>query len=463
MNSVRYLIKNAQTALQSELDAEIARAEAAEAAIAADLAAEVTRATGAEASLRSDLNAEISRAEAAEAGLASDIAAEASARAAADTAMTASINSEVSRAQAAEAALTSDLASEISRAEAAEAALASDLATETTNRIAGDADTLAAAKLYADGLTAGLKFKDSVRYAIPTSFTIDGVAITLPAMFSDVVGQTDLVAGDRVLLISPDENTGAVASGIYVVAAGGTSLVRAADMAVGSDASGAYVYVEDGSFTPGSPAKFAGTSYVCMAQKGDDTVGTSALKWAIFSRMENLTFGDGLLKTGQNVTVVLKSTGALKVDDSGLSVKVGDNDHLDTDASGLKLKGALVDGSASNADGEHNHAAVVFMAGFSSAVGSFVKMNGANAGYNGAEILGFVRATFDGESEIVMSGIVEKSASAFAAGDTLYLNQSGDGFVAFGDVPSQKYAIPVGKKIDGTKIFVQIGAPVLKA
>ena len=463
VNSVRYLIKNAQTALQSAIDAEEAARIAADANLQSQLDAEIARATAAEQGLSLNIAAEATERANAINAVNATIVQEIADRTAADATLTSNLNSEISRAQAAEAALTSDLASEISRAEAAEAALASDLATETTNRIAGDADTLAAAKLYADGLTAGLKFKDAVRYALPTSFTIDGVAITLPAMFSDVVGMTDLTAGDRVLLISPDESTGSVNSGIYVVASGGTTLVRAADMAVGSDASGAYVYVEDGSFTPGSPAKFAGTSYVCMAQKGDDTVGTSALKWAIFSRMENLTFGDGLLKTGQNVTVVLKSTGALKVDDSGLSVKVGDNDHLDTDASGLKLKGALVDGSASNADSEHNHAAVVFMAGFSSAVGSFVKMNGANAGYNGAEILGFVRATFDGESEIVMSGIVEKSASAFAAGDTLYLNQSGDGFVAFGDVPSQKYAIPVGKKIDGTKIFVQIGAPVLKA
>ena len=463
VNSVRYLIKNAQTTLQSAIDAEEAARIAADADLQSQLDAEIARATAAEGVLTADLASEVSRAEAAEAGLASDIAAEASARAAADAAMTASINSEVSRAQAAESALSADLASEISRAEAAESAIASDLADETANRIIGDADTLAAAKLYADGLTAGLKFKDAVRYALPTSFSMGGPTINLPADFSMIVGNTDLTAGDRILLLSPDEDTGSVNSGIYVVASGGTTLVRAPDMLIGSDASGAYVYVEMGDMTPGSPAKNAGTSYVCTAQKSGDIVGTAALKWAIFSRMENLTFGDGLLKTGQQVDLVLKSSGALAKGAQGLFVTISDNEHLDIDSSGLKMQGSLVDGTASNADSEHNHAAVVFMASFSSAEGSFVKMNGTNAGYNGSECLGFVRATADGQSEVVMSGIVEKSASTFAAGDTLYLNSSGDGFVTFGDVPSQKYAIPVGKKVDGTHIFVQVGAPVLKA
>lgn len=464
VNSVRYLIAQAQSSLSADIAAEEAARIAADTALLASLNNEISTRTSEINGLSADISAEEARATAAEGVLQANIDAEAAARVAADNAHTASINNEVSRAQAAEAVLTADLAAEVSRASAAEAAIAADLATETTNRIAGDASTLAEAKLYADGLSTGLKFKDSVRIALPTQFEMGGSTLNMPADFADVVGETDLVAGDRLLLISPDENTGVIASGIYVVAAGGVSIVRSSDMKIGDDASGAYVYVEEGDFTPGSSAKGVGTAYVCSSTKGSDIVGSGALKWAIFSRMENLTFGHGFSKSGQNVDLDLAAAGALKIDGAmKLSIKIGDTGHIDSDANGLKLKGALVGGSASNADGEHNHAAVVFMAGFGAAVGTFVKMDGQNAGYNGQEILGFVRATFNGESEVVVSGVVSKAAASFAAGDTLYLNAAGDGFVAFGDVPGGKYAIPVGKKIDGTKILVQVGAPILKA
>jgi len=56
------------------LNAEIARAEAAEATLTTNLNNEISRATAAETSLRNDLNAEIARAEAAEAALSAQIA-----------------------------------------------------------------------------------------------------------------------------------------------------------------------------------------------------------------------------------------------------------------------------------------------------------------------------------------------------------------------------------------------------
>ena len=102
-------------------------------------------------------------------------------------------------------------------------------------------------------------------------------------------------------------------------------------------------------------------------------------------------------------------------------------------------------------------------AAFGAAVGTFVKFDGLNASFDAPAVFGFVESTANGASKIVLSGVVEKSAAAFAAGDQLYLNNAGNGFVTFGNVPTGKYAIPVGRKLDGTKIFVQIGTPVLKA
>lgn len=470
VNSVRYLIKNAQTSLQSAIDSEAATRAAADAALDADIAAEAARALAAEGVLAADLASEAARAAAAEAGLASDIDAEETARIAADAVHTTAINSEVSRAQAAEAILTADLASEVSRATAAEAAIAADLVTETAARAAGDAATLAAAQLYADGLSTGLKFKDSVVVAFPTSFTMAGpggegsVSVSLPDDFGDIVGLTDLEAGDRVLLISPDEATGAVDSGIYVVASGGTSIVRAPDMALASDASGAYVYVEQGDFTPGSVAKAVGTAYVCSSQKGSDIVGSGALKWAIFSRMENLTFGMAFTQTGQQIDLVAKADGAIAISASGLAVKIADPDHLTTGNDGLMLVGDLVNGPTGFADAEHSHSVIGFAANFLTAADAFVRADGTNATWNSADVLGYCKATFDGKSLIALSGVVESTAaSAFAAGDTLYVNGAGTGFAAFGDVPSGKFAIPVAKKIDGTKIFISLGSAILKA
>jgi hypothetical protein len=461
--SVAYAVKTAKDYLKGLIDAEVSRAQGAESTLTTELASESARALAAEGVLDGKIATEKTRAEAAEASLSSAISAEQSARISAVSSLTSSLNSEISRAEAAESALSASLAAEVTRAQAAEGVLTSDLAAETSARIAGDASTLAAAKLYADGLTTGLKFKDSVRIALPTQFVMEGVTVNLPADFGNIVGQTDLVKDDRVLLISPNETSGAVNSGIYVVAAGGTSLVRASDMALGSDASGAYVYVEEGDFTPGVQTKAAGTAYVCNSTKGQDIVGTASLKWAVFSRMENLSFANGFSKSGQLVSAVVKSDGAIGVGASGFELKIGDSSHLMTDSSGLKLKGALVGGEQSFADAEHVHAFVAAEMAWSSAEGTFAKMDGTNAGYNSSNVLGFVKKTGGGKSTVVVSGVVEKSASSFSPGDTLYLNSTGDGFVAFGDIPGGKYAIPVGKKLDGTKILVAIGQSVLKA
>ena len=459
--SVAYAVKTAKDYLKGLIDAEASRAQGAESTLTSGLADEGSRATAAEGVLDGKIATEKSRALAAEAVLASDISAEQSARAAAVSSLTSSLNSEISNRASADSAITASLNGEISRAQGAEATLTAGLATETSARIAGDASTLAAAKLYADGLTTGLKFKDSVRFAIPTSFSMGGFSVNLPADFANIKPNTDLTDGDRLLLISSSESSGAVASGIYVVS--GAALVRADDMKLGSDASGAYVYVEQGDMTPGSPAKAAGTAYVCTSLKDADVVGTASLKWAIFSRMENLTFANGFLKSGQEVSAVVKSDGAIGIGASGFELKIGDSSHLMTDSSGLKIKGALVDGEQSFADGEHVHAFVAAEMAWSGAEGTFVKMDGTNAGYNGTNVLGFVKKSANSKSTVVVSGVVEKSASSFSVGDTLFLNSTGDGFVAFSDIPGGKYAIPVGKKIDGTKILVQVGQSVLKA
>jgi hypothetical protein len=101
-------IVGALNEVQDELDAEVAARTSA-------VAAEKTRAEAAEAQLTTDLAAEVARATAAEQQLTSDLATEVAAR-------TSAVAAEKTRAEAAEAQLTTDLAAEVARATAAEQA-----------------------------------------------------------------------------------------------------------------------------------------------------------------------------------------------------------------------------------------------------------------------------------------------------------------------------------------------------
>ncbi len=103
----------AETAARiADVDAEEARALAAEALIQSAVTAEVTRATAAEAALQTAISAEATRATAAEAALGTRVDGVAS-----------DLATEVSRATAAEGALQTALTAEVTRATAAEAAL----------------------------------------------------------------------------------------------------------------------------------------------------------------------------------------------------------------------------------------------------------------------------------------------------------------------------------------------------
>lgn len=483
VNSVRYLIKNSTDTGSAAVAAEQAAREAADALIQAALDNEIIYRQQAVNSVTATVMNESARAIAAEAQLQSDMVSLANANNSAHMSMSQAISG-----------LGGDLAIEIARAQAAEAdlqsgigTLTSNLALEVMDRQFGDTQTLNTAKAYADGIAQGLKFKDSVRIAMSTTADLGlGSVYTLPGQFGAMSAHLAsfsyvLADGDRIL-ITGEPNMPSADAGIYVVTGGGTSIARAADMATGADASGAYVFVEDGTlafdandWNAGSPAGGALNptphAYVCTAMKGNDVVGTAALRFTVFSRAESLSFSTGIKKVGQNVTLDVDTSAGLDANPftNKLGIKLKNGGGLAVDAFGLAVAGDLAGGSASNADTMHSHSAITVVLA-SQVWAGFVKTDGTSADFDGTNVLGFVRHNDGaGNAEVVISGVVptiqmgqlSMGLMGLSDGDTVYIGQWGT-LSDYASVPSGKYAIPVGKKISGG-LLVQIGTPILKA
>lgn len=127
-----------EASLTGALSAESARATAAESAIAGDLAAEVARATAAEGVLTSDLAAEVSRAQGAEAALQSNLDTEASTRLGADSVLQANIDSEAGSRQLQDSILQANIDTESAARAAGDTTLQSNIDSEAAARAAAD-------------------------------------------------------------------------------------------------------------------------------------------------------------------------------------------------------------------------------------------------------------------------------------------------------------------------------------
>lgn len=437
----------ADAALQSELDAEEARAAAAE---AAEQAARIA----ADNALQSDIADEETRALAAEAAIAADLDTEEAARAAGDLANSNAISAEQSRAQTAEGEIASDLADEVARATAAEGVLTADLAAEIARATAAEAAKLQEAKDYADARVQGLSFKTSVDYAYPRTG-----AFTLPAQAAALIEADGLAVGNRVLVYSADQSAH-IDNGIYVVTASG--FARAADMAAAADAAGAVVYVERATDAGATP----GTSFVC-SNAGTAVVGTDALQFVIFSRMENLSFSAGTQKVGTAVSLKIEAAKPVFVNGSNeLSFRTTGPD-LSIDGSGnLKVDGDLVGGEFVSADGKHAHTAVSVVIASAAAVGSFVKSDGTAANYDANTARGCVDAKNGGDARVVTQGVCSVASgalAAFSADEVVYLGSAAGVFAKYSDIPSGKWAVPVGFCVDGSTVHVHRMPAALKA
>jgi len=173
-----------------------------------------------------------------------------------------------------------------------------------TNLADPTSDSDAASKSYVDGVAQGLDVKDSVVAA-----TTANITIATALNNGDTLDGVTLSTNDRVLV--KDQST-ASQNGIYIV---GSSPARADDLATGADAAGFFTFVEQGTVN-------GENGFVCTSDKGSAVVGTNNLTIAQFSGAGQITAGDGLDKSGNTLSLDLKSNGGLVIESTELALKL---------------------------------------------------------------------------------------------------------------------------------------------
>ena len=160
----------------------------------------------------------------------------------------------------------------------------------------------AATKGFVEATSQGLDVKGSCVAA-----TTGNITISTALNNGDTIDGVTLSTNDRVLV--KDQST-ASQNGIYVV---GSSPARADDLAAGSDAAGMFTFVEQGTVN-------ADNGFVCTSNKGSAVTGTNNLTFAQFSGAGQITAGDGLDKSGNTLSLDLKSNGGLVIESTELAI-----------------------------------------------------------------------------------------------------------------------------------------------
>jgi len=173
-----------------------------------------------------------------------------------------------------------------------------------TNLATPTADGEAANKGYVDGVAQGLDIKDSVKVA-----TTEAETLASDFAAGETIDGISLVANDRILI---KNQSSASENGIYKVNSSGAP-TRTDDLAAGADASSVFVFVDQGTVN-------ADNGFVCSSNKGSAVVGTNNLAFTQFSGAGQVTASDGLTKSGNTLSVDLKSNGGLVIESAEIAV-----------------------------------------------------------------------------------------------------------------------------------------------
>ena len=216
------------------------------------------------------------------------------------------------------------------------------------------ADAHAASKSYVDAVSLGLDVKESVRAATTSSADLSGFVfangyyndINNPTAATFVIDGVSLGLGDRFLI---KDATNPAQNGIFYVdrVGNGSSIPwyfkRALDANTADKlTNGTFVFVGEG-----NTLEAAG---FVLTTPDPITIDTSALTFTQFSGAGQITAGDGLVKSGNTLSLDLAAVGGLEIDGSAkLSLKLADV-SLELVAGGLKAK-LGTDGSMSLSGG----------------------------------------------------------------------------------------------------------------
>lgn len=233
-----------------------------------------------------------------------------------------------------------------------------------TNLADPTGDNDAANKGYVDGVAQGLDVKDSVVAATTANITLSG---------TQTIDGVSVSADNRVLV--KNQSTGSQ-NGLYLCKAG--SWVRTDDLAAGADAAGMFTFVEQGTAN-------GDKGFVCTTNKGSASVGSDSLAFSQFSSSGDITAGNGLDKSGTELSLDLKSNGGLVIESTELALKldassitgtlaVSDGGTGATSASAARTALGLAIGS----DIQAYDAQLADVAGLSVTDGGFIVGNGSN-------------------------------------------------------------------------------------
>lgn len=196
----------------------------------------------------------------------------------------------------------------------------------------GTSATDAVTKQQLDAMTAGLSWKQTVRFASTGNMTLSAAGTTFDGVTT--------VVGDRVL--AKDQSTPAL-NGIYVVQSG--AWTRATDADAPAELVNAAVWVSEGTVN-------ADTAWVCTTN-APITLGTTALTWVQHSGLGQVTAGAGLTKTGNTLDVGAGTGVTVAADAVSFDQSYGDGRYA-LAAAGVKRFTATNIGGSTNVVVNHN-------------------------------------------------------------------------------------------------------------
>ncbi len=294
----------------------------ADTSLQGNITAEANARTAADAALQTEIDAEETARANAISGVQSSLSVEATTRANADTALQAEIDAEETARAAADSTLTTNLAAEQTARIAADSQLAIDYAAADTSLSqnitsayqAADAQVVSQMQAYADSLQAGFSVKAPVKAIASSNITLSG---------TQAIDGVSLVAGDRVLVAG---QTAGQNNGIYLVAAG--SWTRSADADSSSEVKdGMSVFVEQGT-------EYGNSTWVLITNN-DITLGTTALEFVRFSGLGQITAGNGLAQSGNELSV--NAGNGIELVADAVAAKVQSSYGLSVDGDGVRV------------------------------------------------------------------------------------------------------------------------------